>query len=115
MVLLKLSFIQGLSTQPRVNFRDRDTGASSFFRYVAAVERARKIKGGCEIRRTLLPLRWTANDEKLELPSGNSRAVRLRGLSFPTRVGSPRRASALRKAICDLFSDLEFVYWAEAF
>lgn len=30
MVLLKLNFIQGLSTQPRVNFRDRDTGAPSF-------------------------------------------------------------------------------------
>ena len=57
----------------------------------------------------------SANDEKPELPVGKTRAVRLRGLSFPTRVGSPRRASALRKAICDLFSDLEFVYWAEAF
>ena len=54
----------------------------------------------------LLTERLLENDEKLELPIGNARAVRLRGLSFPTRVGSPRRASALRKAICDLFSDL---------
>ncbi len=40
----------------------------------------------------------SANDEKPELPVGKTRAVRLRGLLFPTRVGSPRRASALRNA-----------------
>lgn len=38
-------------------------------------------------------------DEKLELPNGMTRAVRLRGLSLPTRVGNPRRASALRNVV----------------
>ncbi len=43
-----------------------------------------------------------ANDEKLETPNGESRANRLRGLLLPTRVGNPRRASALRITVDSL-------------
>ena len=94
-----------LSTQPCTDFNGMRVSSSlaifSALRVseVAVVRLPAHRKGGRDHLGELLLERLIENDEKLELPVGNARAIRLRGLSFPTRVGSPRKASALRNAI----------------